>query len=325
MAVQHVEAERSAGTPDLIVETIRRAPAAPEAQESLGEALAVVVRGLGRRVERQVPSLIITALVTFFSRAVEDAVRRRADEAIHTAVMQAAEAVPDQAAGQEVLRQAEDVAQATTHDLLDSLFAGPIRADLEQYGRTAAEAMFGKDMETAQQTVKEALSATLRDALAVVKDHQSDISRAVVGALTKATAEAAASTVAEGAESAAAGPVQAVAEAISQKEPKGQSAQETQETEEKRSEPVKKRVEKQGENIRDQLEDIGQTLRRQVEEETKGLKDRLTGGVKDGAKQGMRNQQLGRAPSAGSSKRSSLGRPPSRGPAGRPPSARRKR
>lgn len=344
MAVQQVEAEPRTSTPDLVVETVSRprsleqpAPATPDGQESVRQALGAVATGLGRQLERRLPSLIVAALGALFSQAVEKAIRERIDEAVHAALAHAFEAFPVIPASEDVQREAEDAICSILHDLLDSLFAGTIRTELECHGREVTEALLRQDTAAARETIEAASAATLRDALDIVKDHRGEVTRALLTVLAKATTEAAATTIANGAEDAAATPVEAVSKAVSKAasgtrdpdtERRGETVKDDSRPDESRTEqgdrpPARKQLGDQGQTIRDQMGDIGDTLRRQIEQETKGLKDRLTGGVQEGTKQGMRNQQLGRPPSARSSSRSTPGRPPGRrGPPGRPPSAR---
>jgi hypothetical protein len=342
MSVQQLETEQTSDTPGLIVETVPRPenagqqPQSPaEDQDGVGQALGAVVHGLERQIERRLPALIVAALGLIFSETVESAIRRRMDDAVHAAVTAASETPPDAPLGQEAVAEAENVVRSILHDLLDSLFTGSIRAKLDHSGREIAEALLRKDGETAREISREALGATLRDALEIVQEHRGEITRAALTALTKAGGEMvagkiedgvedtagtikdgakdAAGTVEDRTEEATATPIKAVTEAVSRKVSANEAGTgEDQKRPAERSRSTRRRADDRGEDIRDQMTGIGDTLRRQIEQETKGLKDRLSGGVQKGAKEGMRNQQLGRPPSVRSSNRSTPGRPPAR-------------
>jgi hypothetical protein len=309
--------------------TIEDEQSGPARSETLRQALTSLAHTVEQQAEHRLPAVVAASLRALFSEAVRAAIRRQAEQALHASIARSFEALPESATSPELEQETEQALQAVLHEILDSAFGGSIGTELENHGQQALEALLRKDVEGAQEHMREALSSALGEVLAIVKRHRTDVIGIVIRVLTKASQQAVATKVQDGVEEITSSSVEgAKPKAHAAKQgPKGDREarqEQTLEDPKDHSKSAEEQQEDQGEDIRDQLASAAETLRQQLEEETKGLKQHLSGGLQSATKEGMRNQKFGRPPSGRSpSQGSNLGRPPSRrAPAGRPPSGR---
>jgi hypothetical protein len=278
--------------------------------DSLGPAFSALVHALAERAEHGLGSLFGMALERALASAVRGAVRQHADEALGTLVDEAFAAAPDDVATEELRAQTTEALQGVLDDMIDSIFAGPIRADLMRHGERVIEALVQRDPAKARLQVELGLRESLHDALELLQPHWSRIIRLVLPIILKTVGSVMASKVKESAQEALAGSG-------------------TEERTDEQREAPRERAKKRDTDLADLFSETSTSLRRQIEAEVESVNERLKQGLESAAKDGMRNTRIGRHPTPGGlGHRGGMGSPPSRSsprkrsPAGRHPSAR---
>ena len=294
-------------------------PAAEEEQadgeESVGEVLSdigqavpgVILDALTEQSAPWLQMMLDMALDTIFSPQVRATVQQEAQEGMQALVRETFDALTDAGDTSAMERKTTEALDLILRDTLDSIFAGPVRGELRQYGHRAVEALVRQDVEAARTQGEQAVLALARALLKAFQRHSQKVLRLLLGVLIQVLQEAITSKMKDAMPSIPTGAGGAV---------------------EEKAAKVQGTVQERAQDLRDNLSDAGDTIREQVEAAKKQLEEGLKDGLKASISQGTRNQRLGRPPSVDRprrrpppgrhpSRRAPMGRPPS----GRPPSA----
>jgi hypothetical protein len=274
----------------------------------IGEAVpGVILETLTEHSGQWLQMALDMGLDMIFSQEVRSTVQQEAREGMQALVQETFDALTDAGDTKEMERKTTEALDLILRDTLDSIFAGPVRAELREYGRRAVEALVRQDMDGARTQGQQAIIALARALVKAFQRHSQKVLRLLLGVLIQVLQEAITSKMKDAMPSISTGAGDAV---------------------EEQTAAVQGTVQERAQELRDKMSDAGDTIREQVEAAKKQLEERLKEGMKASVSQGTRNQRLGRPPSLDRprrrpppgrhpSRRAPMGRPPS----GRPPSA----
>jgi hypothetical protein len=256
------------------------------------------------------------------SGALEPALLRLVDSALHAGLSQAIDLAPDGAMSDESEQELERLAHTVVREVLDEVLTGPAAAELEAHGEHVVAAALHRNGSAAQSEASAALSTMAAVVARVLHEHRKDLVEVATRVLTKATVEVATDKVEIRTK-----PVEREPERNGQEA--RQPATEAEEVEPQDATPPRHDRAKQDtggkdsrREVRDQLSDAGETLMRQLSAETEKLQARLKEEMGSAVKKGTQNQKLGRAPTGG---HPSAGHSVPRGPSQGAPGTRRRK
>lgn len=306
----------------------------PPDDETIGEALHLLLHGLEQRAEQGLASLLEVGLRALFSKSMRDLVEREVRQILHEGVTRALQSAPDGTVVEAVETQVGQIVQAILPEILESIFGGPIGEEIERHGQQAIEAVIlRKDVDAAQEDGKEVLSEALDGVLEIIQRHKRDVLVATVRVLTTVSEQVVTDKMGEGVQSIAGASKHVVEEPGKALQQKGKDAaalvagreDEHARSGRNRARAMKGKGKDLGSDLGAQLVEAGDMLRQRVMEEADNLKGHLGEELKSALKAGQSSKNFGRPPSAGRSPgKTGFGHPPStRAPSGRPSPARR--
>lgn len=265
-----------------------------EGEESLLPMLRSVVQGLEAQSGEWVQSLEKSALDALFSQAVRAAIQEQLEETVHDLAEDIFSGiVTDEESRLKLQEQTDQLLQQMITELLDNLFAGPLRRDVEYHSDEMVKALRRLDFDIAIHHAQEALQALLLGVVKALGHHWGGVLKLLLKLVIEYFQDVVSSSVSE----TFSGAIDVVASGMEVEE-KGEALQEQ----------FKEKTEEIGEKLRE----ASDTLRERISESSEELRTRL----QDGVKGGKNRRQFGRPPGGRQLGRAPSGRPPS----GKPPS-----
>jgi ElaB/YqjD/DUF883 family membrane-anchored ribosome-binding protein len=264
------------------------------------ETVKDVVAEAGQQATPIAAEVLLDAL---FSDTVRQQVLQQAEAGLQDLLDATIEALPDTGAASglaEELDRTRRKLRSLVRDMVDELFAGSTRAEVEQHVTAAAQQLTEGNSDAAKEEAELAGQTLLSGMLDVIEGHWAQILRIVLAVIVKMLQEAIASHVKDAFAAIAAAPAEAAKEEASS---------------------LQDQVKEKAEELRQRLEETRDTIQERVEEAKERLQERVEGGISSAVQGGSRGHGgFGQPPSLRPPAGPGARRPPGRAPAGRPPS-----